>query len=151
MKSTRIPLLYAVFGIGWIIITDLFTYLLGEASHFLVFFQTFKGSIFVVVTTLLLYVLLRRAEEKEKKYKQERIEIYQSMLQAMDHILRNFLQQMRYFQYLAQDEPQQLNEKKTKGQIKHVIETTIAKVDLFKGLDSFSLEELRDRVAKVKE
>ena len=61
MKSTlRIALIYGVFGVAWIALSDLFIASIAGDPRRITLLQTLKGWIFVLGSTLLLYYALRR-------------------------------------------------------------------------------------------
>ena len=62
----RVPLVYCLFSVLWILFSDKIAFALSPNTASAVLFSTIKGIFFVVISTLLIYFLLR-AEETGKK------------------------------------------------------------------------------------
>ncbi len=101
LPHVRITIIYAVFGILWIFLSDRLLEIFISDAILLSQIQTFKGWLYVGLTTALLYTLIKSAyitimyKEKEKK------EIFNETVKAMHHILNNFLNNMVLFKIEA--------------------------------------------------
>jgi two-component system, OmpR family, phosphate regulon sensor histidine kinase PhoR len=66
LSPFRIVALYAVFGAGWILVSDrVVAFLISDASR-RQDVQTLKGALYVLVTAALLYVLIRRSDRARR-------------------------------------------------------------------------------------
>lgn len=63
----RIPLIYAVFGLLWILLTDRLLLLLVADLDSAVYWQTYKGWVFVGLSTLIIYSLVAQSTWQNKK------------------------------------------------------------------------------------
>lgn len=68
-ETLRIPLIYALFGLLWILVTDQILFLLIGQVDQLVKWQTYKGWLFVTLSTLIIYTLVTRAHQQNKEAK----------------------------------------------------------------------------------
>lgn len=64
----KIVLIYLLFGLFWILITDNLTNYLIDDKDIIDTIQLIKGWIFVGITTLVLYILLRKNHQKSQNY-----------------------------------------------------------------------------------
>ncbi len=90
-----IPLVYLIFGLVWIVSTDFYLYFYFEDSLRVTLSQTAKGILFVILSTLLIYIISKRAFEHHEAAKLERTRLFIETIQASNHILRNYLNQMQ--------------------------------------------------------
>ncbi len=63
----RIPLVYGLFSVLWIIFSDKFAFLVAPDAQSAELYSTIKGLVFVVLSTLLIYLLLRYDKTHEEK------------------------------------------------------------------------------------
>jgi len=89
----RIPLLYALFGLLWILFTDRILLWLVPDVEQLVRWQTIKGWLFVAVSTVLIFVLQAQAQRRQQRAnaRQKRSEIryrrlFRQLRQVMDSV-----------------------------------------------------------------
>lgn len=68
--SVKITLIYFLFGLIWILVSDQLFYHFFDSKSYL-FIQSFKGVLFVIVSSLLLWILLKKNEKKFKKISSE--------------------------------------------------------------------------------
>lgn len=90
----KITLVYVLFGILWIILTDVGLLLFGAGISQVTALQTAKGSVYVILSGLLIFLLAKRYLDQRRSRERERHEVFQSTLGASNHILRNYLNQM---------------------------------------------------------
>jgi hypothetical protein len=99
----KVSLIYAIFGILWIFLSDrLLEWLISDVAM-LSLIQTMKGWIFVFATTLLLYFLVSTDYKKLLAREREKREIFDATMAAVQHILNNFLNNMLLFKMAAED------------------------------------------------
>jgi HD-GYP domain-containing protein (c-di-GMP phosphodiesterase class II) len=85
----RVPLIYLIFGVLWILASDLFLESIITNPHELTNFQTYKGWFFVLASALIIYFLLkaglsvRRRLFEESQRRLERIETLHEIDQAI--------------------------------------------------------------------
>jgi len=99
LKTT---LIYAVFGLVWILFSDHVLEWLISDPHLLTHFQSLKGAAYVLLTSVLLYVLMRRDYARIVAQEAETRRIFTSTMRAVQHILNNFLQSMYLFKHEAE-------------------------------------------------
>jgi|WetSurMetagenome_2_1015567.scaffolds.fasta_scaffold17386_3 hypothetical protein len=99
----KITLMYAFFGMMWILFSDNILNFLVKDRETLSLIQTFKGSLYVLITTLLLYFFINRDYQKLIIKEQEKIDIFRATIQAVHHILNNFLNSMILFRFEAEN------------------------------------------------
>ena len=87
MKSApRIALIYGIFGVFWIAVSDLTLEVLVQDPHYMTLLQTLKGWVFVVASSILLYFLvgrevrIRRGAEDVLKRGRELLRTYHETL-----------------------------------------------------------------------
>jgi PAS domain S-box-containing protein len=68
-----IPLLYALFGALWILVTDFLVIMVTDDPRQFLQWQTFKGWLFVAASTALIYNLLARTVARWRQARQELI------------------------------------------------------------------------------
>jgi hypothetical protein len=90
-----ITLVYLIFGLVWIVSTDFYLYLYFDDSLRATLSQTAKGILFVTLSTLLIFIISKRAFERHELAKVERTQLFIETIQASNHILRNYLNQMQ--------------------------------------------------------
>jgi hypothetical protein len=96
MKSHhKVPLLYGLFGVVWILTSDHLVRAFTEDPAFLTRLQTFKGWFFVIVSTFLIYSLMKAAFHKEERVAEEKRALFDKTLEGSCHILLNYLNQMQ--------------------------------------------------------
>jgi hypothetical protein len=90
-----ITLVYLFFGLVWIVSTDFYLHLHFGKPLEVTLSQTAKGILFVILSSLLVYVIAKRAFERHEASKIERTQLFIETIQASNHILRNYLNQMQ--------------------------------------------------------
>lgn len=73
----RIVLIYAIFAVLWVLLSDKAVELLFDDRHSIMLASTLKGWLFVVVTSLLLYVLLERYVQRSIRQQREKLQALQ--------------------------------------------------------------------------
>lgn len=66
LTTSQIPLIYAIFGMLWILLTDRLLLLLEPQIEQLVQWQTYKGWLFVFLSTLIIYWLVARSMKQHE-------------------------------------------------------------------------------------
>ncbi len=102
-SPVKIALIYAIFGVLWIFLSDRLLVWLISDIHLLSQVQTMKGWIYVSITTALLYFLVYCDEQKRLAQEREKREIFEATMAAVQHILNNFLNNMLLFKMAAED------------------------------------------------
>ena len=83
-RSIRIPIVYGVFSILWIILTDWLTLLLAPTIESATQVAIIKGSAFVLISTLLIYFLLKAEERYQASIQNELKTVQESFSQLFD-------------------------------------------------------------------
>ncbi len=91
----RVTLVYALFGVLWIFLSDRMVVILGGNLEGVTFLQTMKGWIFVGLSSLMLFVLTRQAFEAQRRAEREKLEVFEKTVEGSCHILLNYLNQMQ--------------------------------------------------------
>lgn len=99
----KISLIYATFGILWIFLSDRLLDWLISDINLLSQIQTFKGWIYVFITTLLLYLLVNSDYKRTLSREKEKRELFVATIEAVQHILNNFLNNMLFFRMTAEE------------------------------------------------
>ncbi len=64
LTTLRTPLIYAIFGLLWILLTDRLLFMLVPDTDVITQIQTYKGWLFVVLSTLIIYWLVARSAQQ---------------------------------------------------------------------------------------
>ncbi|CAM2892862.1 hypothetical protein [Rariglobus hedericola] len=91
----RVTLVYAVFGILWIFLSDQLVALLANNLHGFTLLQTMKGWLFVALSSLLVFVISRAAFKEHIRTEREKQAVFQKTVEGSYHILLNYLNQMQ--------------------------------------------------------
>ncbi len=91
----KITLLYLLFGVLWILITDSALLILSPDSAYLTILQSIKGCLYVLVSALFIRHITKRAFQKQEAQEKERHRVFMETVKASNHILRNYLNQMQ--------------------------------------------------------
>jgi PAS domain S-box-containing protein len=75
-RTIRIPLIYAIFSVVWIIVTDQINYLVNTDTSRVTEIAIIKGTVFVLISSLIIYLLLR-ADEKHEASLQTELKVVQ--------------------------------------------------------------------------
>jgi hypothetical protein len=102
-SPVKISLIYALFGVLWIFLSDSLLAWLISDINLLSRIQTMKGWIYVSITTALLYYLVHCDHQKKLAQEREKREIFEATMAAVQHILNNFLNNMLLFKMAAED------------------------------------------------
>ena len=90
ITTTRIVIIYALFGLGWIYGSDTFLGWLVHDPKVMVKFAVVKGSLFILCTATLLYFLISRFAQQLATAEQARIESltnYQAIFNATNEAI----------------------------------------------------------------
>ena len=77
-RLVRVPLIYGVFSILWILFSDQIAFAAAPTLEKAVLYSTVKGLVFVVSSTLLIYFLLRADESHKTKLENEIVAVQRS-------------------------------------------------------------------------
>ena len=99
----KIPLVYFIFSILWVLLSDKAVVLLFKTLDLVTVAQTFKGWLFVIGTTAMLYMLLKRHFEQMAEKEREKREVFLASVRSSQHILNNFLNFMMGFHMDAEE------------------------------------------------
>lgn len=102
-SPVKISLIYAIFGVLWIFLSDSLLAWLISDINLLTQIQMMKGWIYVSITTILLYSLVYCDDQKRLAQEREKREIFNATMAAVQHILNNFLNNMLLFKMAAED------------------------------------------------
>lgn len=91
----RVAVGYAVFGIFWIVLSDLLAGTLADNIAGLTHLQTLKGGLFVVLSSLWVLVITRRAFTRHARTEAEKHAVFNKTVEGSYHILLNYLNQMQ--------------------------------------------------------
>jgi len=91
----RVTLVYALFGVLWIFLSDRLVGVLADNLDGFTFLQTMKGWIFVGLSSLLLFELTRQAFEAQRRAEREKLAVFEKTVEGSCHILLNYLNQMQ--------------------------------------------------------
>lgn len=91
----RITLAYLVFGVLWIIVSDLLAFLAASDSESLTQVQVLKGWLYVFLSSALIYYLTRQAFLHREKMRRERRALFLKTVFDSYDILLNYLNQMQ--------------------------------------------------------
>lgn len=67
----------------------------------LTYLQTVKGWFFILFTSVLLYILIRNSYKKIIEREKEKETIFRTTMDAVQHILNNFLYKMMFYKVTA--------------------------------------------------
>ncbi|MHC5210919.1 MAG: hypothetical protein ACYTG2_09400 [Planctomycetota bacterium] len=101
--QVKIPLLYFVFGVTWILLSDRVAGALTSGPEELARIQTLKGWTFIAITTVLLYVCVRGHLQREAAAQAQTVAVFHRTMRSVQHIMNNFLNQMLHFKTRAED------------------------------------------------
>lgn len=99
----RITLIYFIFGILWILLSDTAVELMFYSLKYVTIAQTFKGWFYVIITSAMLYVLIKRNIDHVAEKEREKKEIFVASIRSSQHILNNFLNAMINFHMDAEE------------------------------------------------
>jgi len=88
---------YLAFGITWILISDLLTFLLAQGIETIAMIEVIKGWCFVFVSAALIFYLCRKAYRNQQAVTLEKLKTHHSTISGVQHILFNYLNQMQLF------------------------------------------------------
>ena len=83
------------FGVVWILLSDKVVAVVFQAPASISWIQSIKGLAFVGLSTLLIFQVSREPYQRELQREREKEQIYAHTMQAVQHVLRNFLDQMQ--------------------------------------------------------
>jgi diguanylate cyclase (GGDEF)-like protein/PAS domain S-box-containing protein len=86
-ESVMISLIYAVFGVLWILLSDNFLeYIIPDIGRYK-HFQTYKGWFYILITTLMLYLLIRRRMRLLKQENRKTVIAYEKLRLAHEELI----------------------------------------------------------------
>lgn len=88
-------LTYLAFGVVWILLSDQVVEAMFRDPASISRIQSMKGLVFVGLSTLLIFQVSRELYRRELQREQEKSQLYAHTMQAVQHVLRNFLNQMQ--------------------------------------------------------
>lgn len=89
----KVAIIYVLFGIAWIFISDLISFTLAQNKMELYLsFQRSKGALFVILTGLLLYWLVLVQTKKEHRVEEELLKKERQLLRRQQHVQSLFFQ-----------------------------------------------------------
>ena len=88
-------LTYLGFSAAWILLSDQLVLALADDPATISKMQSFKGLVFVALSALLVFQVSRRLHEREQERVAERARLYRETMGAVQHVVRNFLNQMQ--------------------------------------------------------
>lgn len=88
-------LTYLVFSILWIVLSDRTVAALVDDPARLSQIQSVKGIAFVVLSSLLIFNVSRELHRREAEREDEKNRLYRETMGAVQHVVRNFLNQMQ--------------------------------------------------------
>ena len=91
----RVTLVYAVFGVLWIFLSDRLVGMLADNLDGFTFLQTMKGWLFVVLSSLLIFFITKRAFHEQLRTEREKMAVFNKTVEGSCHILLNYLNQMQ--------------------------------------------------------
>ena len=91
----RVTLVYAVFGVLWIFLSDRLAGILADGLDGFTFLQTMKGWVFVGLSSLLILVLTKQACDAQQRTEKEKLAVFDKTVEGSCHILLNYLNQMQ--------------------------------------------------------
>lgn len=101
-RTIRIPLIYGVFSIAWIVITDQLNYLAAPDVKYATLIAIIKGLVFVLASTFLIYVLLKVDERQEKSLRGELYLLQDSFAQMFaNNPIPMWVNELGEFKFLA--------------------------------------------------
>jgi len=91
----KVTLSYLLFGILWILITDIVAYVSTPHLHAFALVGLIKGWFYVLVSAVVIFILTRSAFRQHELANQEKLEIFRSTISGAHHVLLNYLNQMQ--------------------------------------------------------
>lgn len=83
-REIRIPLIYGVFSITWILVTDQINYLISPDVRYVTLIAVIKGLAFVLASTFLIYFLLKTDERQQSSLRSELQSMQESFSSLFD-------------------------------------------------------------------
>ena len=140
----KITLIYFVFGLFWIFVSDRILDIFAGSPELLSALQTYKGFFFILITSLILFSLIRKSYLDLENREEEKMEIFHATVRAMHHILNNFLHKMTYFKILAEDNHEVKEE--TLKQYDSVIKETSERILKLSQITEITTDEIEKTV-----
>ncbi|WP_200271482.1 hypothetical protein [Luteolibacter pohnpeiensis] len=91
----KITLTYLIFGISWILITDLIAFGFSPDNKMFALVEVLKGWFYVFLSAAVIFYLTRNAFFKQAAAHEEKFAIYQNTIRGVHHIFLNYLNQMQ--------------------------------------------------------
>ncbi|HTJ79518.1 MAG TPA: hypothetical protein VL357_11030 [Rariglobus sp.] len=91
----RVTLVYAVFGVLWIFLSDRLVGMLTDNLEGFTFLQTMKGWVFVILSSVLIFFITKRACDDQLRTEREKMAVFNKTVEGSCHILLNYLNQMQ--------------------------------------------------------
>lgn len=139
--QVRTTLVYVFFGALWIFLSDKFLNFLIADAETLTHVQTLKGWLYIAVTATLLFLLMKKDYNQLLQKDIEKKKLFYATVQATEHILNNFLNNMMLFQLEAKKSNN--FRKEILDLYDRVIDETKSQVKNLSSIDEISEEMIR--------
>jgi hypothetical protein len=140
----KITFFYFIIGAAWIFFSDRFFSSLFSPQIYITYIQTYKGWFFILTTSLLLFYLTRRMYYRLQEREEEKKKIFLATMNAVHHILNNFLHKMMYLKYMRAENDQLSDE--AQKQYDDVIMATSKQILNLGEISNISPEEIEKTV-----
>lgn len=104
-NAFKVTAAYATFGILWIVVTDHWLFRMTDQTDLLTLWQIGKGWLYVAGSSVLIYALTRIALRRQRQLEERRNAVFHKTVEASQHILRNYLNQMQLLRMEAERHP----------------------------------------------
>lgn len=98
-------LAYLAFGCAWILLSDRAVEIFLQDPAAVARAQSLKGLVFVALSSLLILNVSRQLHLRDQQREAEKARLYRQTMQAVQHVLRNFLNQIQVVTLEAEDTP----------------------------------------------
>ncbi|MBM3163613.1 MAG: hypothetical protein FJZ79_09990 [Chlorobi bacterium] len=88
-------MIYLLFGILWILVTDTAAYLFTHQIQIFAMVELVKGWFYVVLSSAVIFYLTREAFRQQDQASKEKANIFYSTIRGAHHVLLNYLNQMQ--------------------------------------------------------
>jgi len=134
----KITIIYFILGSLWVFFSDRVITFLAADPNMLTYLQTVKGWFFILFTSGLLYVLIRNSYNKIIEREKENETIFRTTMDAVQHILNNFLYKMMFYKVTAVEN----NNDDVVNQYTKVIDETTKQILRLGEIPNISAEEI---------
>ncbi len=91
----KVTIFYLLFGLIWILLSDLISFNIAQNNEELTIIQTLKGWFYVILSAGLVFVLTRRTYLHQIEREQGILDTFHKTVEGAHHILLNYLNQMQ--------------------------------------------------------